>query len=306
MLTARRRLVAFLAVVVVLAATSAVGTPVSAQAAPEVWATGQGDTITIGTDGSVRRSPSITRRAPGSVRQVWELLGITALPPGQSLGNMLVCARPRWVRVPPEPIYRVLPTQMYELDGMTYELIRVQTIEYPTFAFLPAQPCPPNLPLPAPRPPVVDAMSNWLAQRFLPPVPATMPPGFALVGLPATLTVGTLAAGSLYAWNEVVATPFGDVVVELTAVLHVQWGDGSSTVHEQLLGAGTGAGADAAVVAVEHTYINAGSVVVVVNRRWSGAWSMVDGSVQGVFTDELVTVTELPIEVRSLEARRTE
>jgi len=220
--------------------------------------------------------------------------------PDGTQDTTLVCARPRWVRVPPEPTYQTLPQVFFDFEGVPYRYDRFLSVEYPMFIFEPAVPCPADIPRPT-RPPVVDTMTNWLVQRFLPAVPAAIPPGFALAGLPATLRVGGPTA-PLYEWIETVITPQGAVIVNLEAVLEIQWGDGTTSSHEQIQSASTAS----STASLSHTYTEDASVQIMISRRWSGYWQTVDGTVQGVFTDELVTETVLPLEVRSVEARRAE
>lgn len=130
---------------------------------------------------------------------------------------------------------------------------------------------------PAP-PPVSPAV---IAQRFFDtiPLPAphpSVPPGYAITGLPAYLVTGGDLTPSPYEKQ----TALGPLEVRADGTYEVNWGDGSQTGPYSAEGRAYPNGN------ISHTYDNVGTYTVTVTVTWTATWQLggANGTLGGLHT----------------------
>ncbi len=114
------------------------------------------------------------------------------------------------------------------------------------------------------------------------PLPVPVPriePGWMLAGLEAFLEVGAPVEH-----RYVESTPLGPIEVSASAVVAVDWGDGSS-------GRFRDPGGPYPDGSIRHVFVDAGAYDVVVSLRWVARWRI--GAVSGVIDSGLVTSATL-------------
>ena len=139
--------------------------------------------------------------------------------------------------------------------------------------------------------------SQWAAEywtaywygRQLPRPQPSVPPGYAITGLPAYLVCGD---GALVTVDR--GTPLGQLTITARASYDVAWGDG--TTSDGLTGPCT-RWPDGTV---QHTYDNVGTYTVIVDETWHVTWAL--GGASGAFADVQTTGTLPGLRVRQVQA----
>ncbi|TAN26574.1 MAG: hypothetical protein EPN30_04350 [Actinomycetota bacterium] len=126
--------------------------------------------------------------------------------------------------------------------------------------------------------PVQEVTNYWddTVQNELPVPQFTVPPGFALTGLPAFLTANCNTSISFYD-----TTPIGTADIQATGELWVKWdsNDGWS-------GPYSSCGLPWPNGTISHVYENKGSATVSIKETWSASWTLAgaSGTLSGLFT----------------------
>jgi hypothetical protein len=154
--------------------------------------------------------------------------------------------------------------------------------------------CPDQEPLPdaAQVTPAIAAISFWLAQP-LPAATPEIPPGSMLVGLPAYLVTNAELIDTLTG-----TSPFGDVQVNATSHLTVDWGDGTTTGPHHTPGSPYPNGD------IAHVYDRHGTYDVVVTQHWSASWRI--GDTTGTLPTRTATTRINDFPVSQLQAVRND
>jgi hypothetical protein len=154
--------------------------------------------------------------------------------------------------------------------------------------------CPDQEPLPdaAQVTPAIAAISFWLAQP-LPAATPEIPPGSMLVGLPAYLVTNAELIDTLTG-----TSPFGDVQVNATSHLTVDWGDGTTTGPHHTSGSPYPNGD------IAHVYDRHGTYDVVVTQHWSASWRI--GDTTGTLPTRTATTRIDDFPVSQLQAVRND
>ena len=155
------------------------------------------------------------------------------------------------------------------------------------FATLNLPPCPATPVAPAPIDPQLLAQSFW---KTIPlPVPRpSIPPGYAITGLPAYLVTNSTTAPAPY----IFPTPLGQLRIIATGQYFVDWGDPRSP---GWAGPFPFEGQPWPNGRINHTYDDVGTVTVVVREVWSAKWVLggATGALGGLATT--ATIGNYPI-----------
>jgi hypothetical protein len=147
---------------------------------------------------------------------------------------------------------------------------------------------------PAPRPidPAALAVQFWRTIHL--PVPQlSIPPGYAVTGMPAYLvTTGTLAPAP---YRRV--TPLGPLTITVNGTYFVDWGDGTAPIWTGPYRQQGQSYPDGMIV---HTYDNATSLTVSVREAWTARWHL--GAAAGVLTTLQTGATISNFPVRQIQA----
>lgn len=159
----------------------------------------------------------------------------------------------------------------------------------------------PSFPCPVDRPKLSPEGAEEITRRYvrsdqLPRPELSVPPGYALAGMPAYLVTGHSLAHEL----PNLAVNLGVVQASLRwaaeATMTVDWGDGTVTTHSR---PGTG-WPDGEVV---HTYVDGGTYTITVTDTWTVSYEI--DEVVGTLTETLAPVVLEGVEVRERVAVRT-
>ncbi len=129
----------------------------------------------------------------------------------------------------------------------------------------------------------------WYARRLPEPRPS-IPPGYAITGLPAYLVCGD---GDLVTVDR--PTPLGTLAITARATYNVDWGDGTTSLRQPGSSCTPWPGGK-----VDHTYDYVGTYTVSVVETWQVTWTL--GAASGSFQDVQTTGTLARFHVHQVEA----
>ena len=132
-----------------------------------------------------------------------------------------------------------------------------------------------------PVPPAITANPAAYATAFWQTIPLpvpkpTIPPGYAITGMPAYLVTG----GTVDPPGYSEATPLGQLTVTAHGAYHVDWGDGATGGPYDAEGQPYPHGT------IAHTYEDVGTVTVTVTESWAATWTLgaARGTLAGIQT----------------------
>jgi hypothetical protein len=158
-------------------------------------------------------------------------------------------------------------------------------VDYPTCTAAPGTtPAAPALPSPA-----TVAQQFWVTVPLPVPNP-TIPPGWAITGLPAYLvTNGTVGPTT---FDE--ATILGNLAITATGTYTIDWGDGTTSGPFDTEGLAWPTGS------ITHTYDDVGTVTVTVDEDWTATWSI--GPANGTLDQLQTHATITGFHIRQIQA----
>lgn len=118
-----------------------------------------------------------------------------------------------------------------------------------------------------------QAVVSFWTSRPVPRLAPVIEPGWAITGLRAYLETGPSSATRT---QMRVGTPVGTAVLDATADIVVDWGDGTPAEVFSTTGGPYPDGP------ISHVYTHTGTVTVTVSQTWGGSWRVVDGAAAGV------------------------